>query len=113
MQLKSVYRITVFVPHDALRAVIDTIKTICPLGDEHYDSVLWYLEDVREEFRPLPGAKPARGDIGDLHQEPVAMLIFAIPRDENLLRTVIEQGVKPKHPWEEPGIFVEASLIPE
>src|SRR5690606_34198870 len=98
VQLQAIYRVTVFVPRDALRALVDGIKRVFPLGDDYYDSVLWYLEDAREEFRARPGANPARGSVGKLHQEPVSMLVFSVPRDEAVLERVVEAGIKANHP---------------
>ncbi len=109
MQLKPIYRITVFVPRDALRPLVEGVKRIYPLGDDYYDSVLWYLEDAREEFRARPGSRPARGDVGSLHQEPVSMLVFSLPRDERVLEDVLDNGIRANHPWEAPGLFVEES----
>jgi hypothetical protein len=109
MQLNAIYRVTVFVPEPHLRVLIDGIKRVHPLGDDYYDSVLWYLEGAHEQFRPLPGARPRRGTIGALHEEQVSMLVFSLPRDEALLEHVLEEGVKANHPWEAPGVFVEAS----
>lgn len=111
MHLQPVYRITLFVPHDAREDVIAAIKRVYPLGDDYYDSVLWYLEDAREQFRPRALARPARGRTGELHEERVSMLVFALPREKDLLNKVLEQGIKPHHPWEMPGIFIEESWI--
>lgn len=109
MELEAIYRITVFVPQDAFRGLVDGIKRVFPLGDNYYDSVLWYLEDAREEFRARPGARPARGEIGRLHEEAVSMLVFSVPRDATMLERVVEDGIKPNHPWEAPGLFIEES----
>lgn len=109
MQLQAIYRVTVFVPHDRLRELVDGVKRVYALGDDYYDSVLWYLEDASEEFRAGPGANPARGTIGKLHREPVSMLVFSLPRDEAVLENVLENGVRANHPWEAPGLFIEES----
>lgn len=109
MKLRPIYRITVFVPRDHLHALVEGVRAVYPLGDEYYDSVLWYLEDAREQFRPLQGAMPARGQHGELHEEAVSMLVFSLPRDESILSTVIENGVRAHHPWEAPGLFIEES----
>lgn len=109
MQLRPIYRITVFVPRDALRALVDGIKHVYPLGDDYYDSVLWYVEDAHEEFRARPGAQPARGTIDRLQEEAVSMLVFSLPREEQMLERVLQQGVRANHPWEAPGLFVEES----
>ncbi|HEX6930323.1 MAG TPA: hypothetical protein VF267_13795 [Gammaproteobacteria bacterium] len=109
MKLQAIYRVTVFVPRDRLRQLVEGIKRVYALGDNYYDSVLWYLEDAHEEFRARPGANPARGEIGALHQEPVSMLVFSLPRDKEILDKVLDEGIKANHPWEAPGLFVEES----
>lgn len=109
MQLQAIYRITVFVPQSAFRTLVDGVKRVFPLGDDYYDSVLWYLEDAHEEFRAGSRANPTRGEPGKLHQEPVSMLVFSVPRDEAMLERVVEEGIKANHPWEAPGLFIEES----
>ncbi|MBW3567104.1 MAG: hypothetical protein KY410_03940 [Proteobacteria bacterium] len=112
MQLQSIYRVTVFVPQSALRNLLDGIKQVYPLGDACYDSVLWYVGEACEEFRPLPGSSPAHGSIGELHREAVNMVVFSIPRERALLDRILEEGVREHHPWESPGIFIEESWLP-
>ena len=111
MSLVSIYRVTVFVPSTELRAVIDGIKAVHALGDDYYDSVLWFLHDAREEFRARAGAQPTRGAIDELHTEQVSMLVFALPRERALLDKVLEEGVRAHHPWEKPGVFIEESWM--
>lgn len=113
MRLQAIYRVTVFVPRDAMRNLIDGIKRVHSLGDACYDSVLWYVSEVCEEFRPLPGSSPARGSIGELHHEAVSMVVFSIPRERALLDRMLEAGVRRHHPWESPGIFIEESWLPD
>lgn len=109
MKLQAIYRVTVFVPQNALADLIESVKRVYPLGDDYYDSVLWYLENAREQFRPRSGSRPRRGRINELHEEPVSMLVFSVPRDEALLDLVVEDGVRASHPWEAPGLFIEES----
>jgi len=109
MDLQSIYRITVFVPNGSLRHVVDGVKRVHPLGDDYYDSVLWYVTAANEEFRPRSGSNPVRGRIGELHNEAVSMLVFSIPRDRALLDKVLADGIRASHPWEAPGVFIEKS----
>lgn len=109
LKLQAIYRVTVFVPRNALSNLIAGVRRVYPLGDDYYDSVLWYLENAREQFRPRPGARPRKGAINELHEEPVSMLVFSVPREKSLLERVLEDGVKANHPWEAPGLFVEES----
>lgn len=111
MPLQSILRVTVFVPADKLRRVIDGVKQVYPLGDNFYDSVLWYVENAHEEFRAHSGAHPTRGRIGELHSERVSMLVFSIPRDHALLQMIMDDGIKRTHPWEKPAVFVEESWM--
>ena len=115
LELRSVYRVTVFIPAGYLRAVIDSVKQAWPLGDDHYDSVLWFVEDACEEFRARARARPARGEIDRLHRESVSMLVFSVPLDSRLLDRVINEGIRSAHPWEAPGVFVDAAraLLPK
>jgi hypothetical protein len=39
-------------------------------------------------------------------------LEFAIPRDAALLARIVEQGIRPHHPWQVPAIFVDEALLP-
>jgi hypothetical protein len=38
-------------------------------------------------------------------------LEFCVPRDLQLARRVIDAGLRPNHPWEEPAIFVDEILV--
>ncbi|WP_066097315.1 hypothetical protein [Xanthomonas massiliensis] len=112
MQLVPVYRITVFVPPAHLDALKRGICAVDPLGAGAYDQVMWIQVPGEEQFRPLPGAHPTLGNVGQLERASSVRLEFAIPRDPERLRRVIEQGIHPHHPWEVPAVFVDESLFP-
>ena len=38
---------------------------------------------------------------------PAIRLEFAIARDPELLRRVLDDGLLPTHPWEEPAVFID------
>jgi len=112
MRLLPVYRITVFVPPEHLQALQEGICQVEPLGDGRYDRVMWLSAPGIEQFRPLPGATPAQGHVGELMQLPTVRLEFAIPRDPQRLERVLREGVHAHHPWESPAIFVDESHQP-
>ncbi|MDG2525469.1 hypothetical protein P6166_08905 [Stenotrophomonas sp. HITSZ_GD] len=112
MRLREVYRVTVFVPPAHLQALHEGILSVEPLGDERYDAVMWLSAPGIEQFRPLAGAHPAQGAVGELARVPSVCLTFAIPRDPERLARVLREGVRRHHPWESPAIFVDESLQP-
>ncbi len=112
MHLRPVYRITVFVPPAQLQALREGILAVEPLGDERYDQVMWYAAPGIEQFRPLAGAVPTQGVLGETSRLPSVRLEFVIPRDPARLARVLREGVRAHHPWESPAIFVDESLQP-
>lgn len=112
MPLIPVYRITVFVPPADLDQLKRGICAVDPVGVGDYDQVMWTQVPGEEQFRPLQGAHPRRGQVGRLEQAPSVRLEFSIPRDPQRLARVIEQGIRPHHPWEVPAIFIDESLFP-
>lgn len=110
--LQPVYRVTVFVPPAHLQALIDGICAANPLRIGDYDRVLWISAPGTEQFRPLAGATPTQGHVGELERGDTMRVEFCIPRDADTLSHVIDQGIRPHHPWELPAIFVDESLLP-
>lgn len=107
-----VYRVTVHVPPahlDRLTAAIGAVEGL-RLGD--YDQVLWIAAPGLEQFRPLPGALPGLGRVGEVTRTESVRVEFAMPRDPVLLQRVLEQAVWPQHPWEMPAVFVDETLLP-
>lgn len=111
ISLEPMYRLTVSVPTDKVDDVVDSVREITDLGSARYDSVHWIIDGVRERFRPLPGSNPARGRIGELHEEPSCWLVLCIARDDALLTRVLE-SIRTAHPWESPALFVDETRVP-
>jgi hypothetical protein len=111
-RFKPMYRISIFTPAGQVAALVDAVQSVVRLGDEKYDCVHWVFDNVTEYFRPLPGATPTAGQVGELHAEPSVMLQLAIPQDDDLLAQVVSDAIIPAHPWESPAIFIEQSLQP-
>jgi hypothetical protein len=111
MVFKPVYRITTFVPPEKLEALLDGITRVVPLEWGKYDRVAWVSGEVMEQFRPLPGSNPGAGKVGEMERVPSVRLEFVIPRDQALLERLLTEGLIPSHPWEEPAVFIDETLV--
>lgn len=109
MRLIPVYRITTFVPPEHLERLIEGIGRAVPVRHGCYDSIAWWSAPGTEQFRPLEGANPTLGEIGQVERAPSIRVEFMIPRDEILLNRFLSEGLIPNHPWEEPAVFVDES----
>jgi hypothetical protein len=109
--LCQVYRVTTFVPPDRVDALLEGIVRQVPLTYGLYDRAAWWSAVGVEQFRPLPGANPAFGEIGRVERVPTVRIEFAIPRDRAMLRRFLTKGLIPNHPWQEPAIFIDESEI--
>jgi len=112
VNLRPVYRVTTFVPPEHLEALLAGISSVVPLRYGDYDSVAWWWAAGTEQFRPLPGAHPTQGEIGRVERVATVRLEISIPRDPEMLAMLLEEGLVPHHPWEEPAVFVDESLAP-
>lgn len=111
--MRPVYRVTVFVPPTHLRALQDGILAVDSLRMGDYDQGMWASAEGEEQFRPLAGAQPAAGRIGELSRWPSVRLEFVLPRDPALLERVLRDGVRAHHPWRAPAVFVDEALLPD
>lgn len=112
MELLPVYRICVFVPTESVQRVVDGVCAVDELRIGNYAHVAWTSAIGTEQFRPLEGARPALGTAGELVRTESVRVEFCIARDEALLLRVIDDGIRPHHPWEVPGIFIDAVWLP-
>jgi len=108
--LEKIYRLKVFVPVHFVDKVISNILNVVSLQYGNYDSVLWRSSEGIEQFRPLATAKPTTGRYNHLEENPSIKIEFSIPRDKKLLYQLIEEGIIPVHPWEEPVILVSEEM---
>jgi len=106
MALEHVYRVMTLVPPDGMEGVIEGVISVANLAVGHYDRVLWWSSPGTEQYLPLSGANPRTADIGELRRDPTVRLEFSIPRDEAMLNLVVDEGIRPAHPYEEPVIVV-------
>ncbi len=105
--MEKAYRVTVFVPPAQLEEVIASITRVLPASDGQYSEVFWWSAVGTEQFRPLEGSNPASGSVGELSRMDSIELKFLLPRNTALLNQVIEEGIRPAHPWEAPVITVD------
>jgi dinuclear metal center YbgI/SA1388 family protein len=92
-------KLVVFVPHEQRGALLDVLASAGAgqLGD--YDRCAWWTEGTGT-FRPLPGASPAIGAVGDVEQVPEARLEMVVPRGR---RRAVLAALRAAHPYEEPA----------
>jgi hypothetical protein len=110
MKLVQVYRVTVFVPPAHLDRLLKGILATTDLRHGSYDQSAWWFGPGTEQFRPLPGSSATSGTVGATSREPTIRLEFSLPHDARLLQRVIDTGLVPNHPWEEPEVLVEEML---
>jgi hypothetical protein len=113
MKLVEVYYFHVDVPAGYVAELLQSIEKVVPLTYGNYDRVARVSSPQIVQARVRPEANPASRDAlnviaeeDDLLQMECVKIEFSIPRDDALMRSVIEDGIYPAHPWDEPGIFV-------
>lgn len=110
MALHPAYRIAVYVPPDHLDAVLEAALRHTPLQFGQYDRVAHWTSVGVEQFRPLSGASPTVGGVGHVSRLETVLLEFAIPRDRDLLDSIVSDLAR-THPWEEPVMFVDETFV--
>jgi len=105
--MEKAYRVTVFVPSGQLEEVLASITSVLPENDSRYSEGFWWSSPGTEQFRPLKGSNPTSGSVGELSRIDSIELKFLLPRNNELLNQVIEEGIRPAHPWEAPVITVD------
>jgi dinuclear metal center YbgI/SA1388 family protein len=95
-------KVVVFVPHDAVEAVVDAMAAAGAgrLGD--YERAA-FLSEGTGTFRPLPGAKPAIGHVGAIERVGETRLEMVAPPAR--MAAVVE-ALRAAHPYEEPAFDV-------
>jgi hypothetical protein len=111
MSLHSVYRVAIYVPPEFVDRVLAGVCGIVPLCYGKYDRSAWWIAGGTEQYEPGEGATPSHGQVGQVSQVATTRLEFCLPHDEALLRQVIDIGVRPNHPWEEPAILVDEAFV--
>jgi hypothetical protein len=110
MELRRAYRVTTFVPPEHLDAVLEAVLVHAPLTYGPYDKSAWWSAEGTEQFEPRAGAKPTVGEVGKRERVPTIRLEFVIPHEEELRDRVLN-ALLGAHPWQEPAVFVDATVI--
>ena len=95
-------KLVVFVPPDALDAVRDAVFAVGAgrIGD--YERCSWYTGGTGT-FRPLPGASPTVGEVGEEEHVPELRLETVFPAER---RDQVIAALRAAHPYEEPAFDV-------
>jgi len=99
-------KLVVFVPPEALEAVRDAVFAAGAgrIGD--YERCSWYAEGTGT-FRPLAGANPTVGEVGEDEQVVELRLETVFPEEAH--ERVVD-ALRAAHPYEEPAFDVYALL---
>jgi hypothetical protein len=112
MPLLPALRIATYVIEEHRAAVAAAIHAAMPVAPgARYDRVCWWSAAWIEQFRPLPGAVPAVGRVGEESRLPTVRLEVVLPPDDALAERVCA-AIRAAHPWEVPVIVVEAIRVP-
>jgi dinuclear metal center YbgI/SA1388 family protein len=101
-------KVVVYVPIDDTQKLIDALAAAGAGEVAGYDRAAW-TSTGEGTFRPLDGAKPAIGKIGEIEVVPESRVEMVLPRHR---RRAIVEALKAVHPYEEPAfdIFELAAL---
>jgi dinuclear metal center YbgI/SA1388 family protein len=99
---QPVDKLTVFVPADAAAVVRAALAEAGAgaIGDYDFAS---YTSSGRGRFRPLPGANPAIGTIGQIAEVEELRIEVVLPRER---RRAVVAALRSAHPYEEPAFDV-------
>ena len=99
-------KLVVFVPPEALDAVRDAVFAAGAgrIGD--YERCSWFTGGTGT-FRPLPGANPAIGEVGEEEQVGELRLETVFPEEAH---EAVVAALRAAHPYEEPAFDVYALL---
>jgi hypothetical protein len=95
-------KLVVFVPADALDAVRDAVFAAGAGRIGEYERCSWYTEGTGT-FRPLPGASPTVGEVGEEEHVAELRLETVFPSQR---RDEIVAALRRAHPYEEPAFDI-------
>ncbi|MFJ4651525.1 Nif3-like dinuclear metal center hexameric protein [Nocardia sp. NPDC088792] len=97
------------VPHGDTEKVLAALFAAGAGTGGHYDDAAWKVAGT-SQFRPLDGANPALGAIGELHTVDEDRIEVIAPPSR---RTAVLQALRAAHPYEEPAYHVtERAALP-
>jgi dinuclear metal center YbgI/SA1388 family protein len=102
-------KLAVFVPHEHADALIDALARAGAgrLGD--YDRCAWTTQGTGT-FRPLAGANPTIGAVGEIEQVAETRIEMVVPRR---VRAEVVAALRAAHPYEEPAFdLLQMAAVP-
>ncbi len=102
-------KIVVFVPHGGVDAMVDALAAAGAgqIGD--YERCT-FVSTGTGSFRPLAGANPTIGSVGEQEQVPETRLEMVLPRSR---RVPVLEALRSAHPYEEPAFdLLEQADLP-
>ena len=100
-RLEPVYLVSVNIPDEDVKRVLDSLTSVVPLVYGKYDRVAFRSASGVEQFRPLTGSRAGAQD--ELSEYKTTRVSFSIPQDPVTLRKTID-AIRNSHPYEEPVI---------
>ncbi|WP_040161356.1 Nif3-like dinuclear metal center hexameric protein [Nigerium massiliense] len=92
-------KVVTFVPPEHVEAVIDALADAGAGAIGDYDRCA-FTSPGTGQFRPLPGAEPFLGDVGELERTPEVRVELVLPRGR---RAGVLRALRASHPYEEPA----------
>ncbi len=111
VRLQRVYRVAVVVPCGHVDTLLAGVRRDAALVLDEYGDWAWLSAPGEEQFRPLPGATPARGTVGEIERVPSRRVEFCIAHDEAGLSRLLA-AIRAHHPWQVPAITVDEPARP-
>ena len=102
-------KIVTFVPHADAGRVLDALAAAGAGAIGDYDRCAWTVAGTGT-FRPLAGANPTIGAVGDVAEVAEARLEMVLPRGR---RAAVVRALRAAHPYEEPAFDVLELAAPE
>lgn len=113
------YRVVTFVPtltqdqkpNQGLDQIMAAVTNITPLQHRESDGIYWTSSAGVQHFRELSHEGLSHEGagcytIGDTNHHMAIRLEFSLPFDRTLLNRVINEAVRPHHPWPDPVIII-------
>lgn len=102
-------KVVTFVPDDAVEVVVDALAAAGAGAVGDYERAHFSVGGTGS-FRPLPGATPAIGSVGELERVSEARIEMVLPRHR---RAEVVAALRAAHPYEEPGFdLLELAELP-
>ncbi len=96
--------IRTYVPEDDVAKTLRAVTEVVPLRYGSYENVAFQSFPGTQKFRPVSGSH--LGDSSRVFDFPVVEVVFSIPHDEEVLKSVIDR-IFEVHIAEEPVIYID------